>query len=108
MLTKIWGKNLCSEYNQKLLDHAKQSATDALKTASKSAFQKIAEIIGDFIGNKVTDKVTSLKNFTTEYFWDTRKWNRKYRISLRNIERKIHIYRKKSEYYWWSRINIIV
>ena len=28
-------KNLSSKYGQKLLDHAKQSATDALKTASK-------------------------------------------------------------------------
>ena len=27
-------KNLSSKYSQKLLDHAKQSATDALKTAS--------------------------------------------------------------------------
>ena len=28
-------KNLSSEYSQKLLDHAKQSATDALNTISK-------------------------------------------------------------------------
>ena len=28
-------KNLSSKYNQKILDHAKQSATDAIKTASK-------------------------------------------------------------------------
>ena len=32
-------KNLSSKYSQKLLDHAKQSATDALKTASKRAIQ---------------------------------------------------------------------
>ena len=30
-------KNLGSKYSQKLVDHAKQSATDALKTASKKA-----------------------------------------------------------------------
>ena len=30
-------KNLTSKYNQKLINHAKQSATDALKTASKRA-----------------------------------------------------------------------
>ena len=30
-------KNLVSKYSQKLLDHAKQSATDALKTASTRA-----------------------------------------------------------------------
>ena len=28
-------KNLSSKYSQKLFDHAKQTATDALKTASK-------------------------------------------------------------------------
>ena len=35
-------KNLCSKYSQKLLNHAKQSATDAFKTASKRAIQKTA------------------------------------------------------------------
>ena len=35
-IDKNISKNLNSKYNQKLLDHAKQSATDALKTASKS------------------------------------------------------------------------
>ena len=33
-------KNLSSNYSWKLLDHAKQSATDALKTSSKRAIQK--------------------------------------------------------------------
>ena len=35
ILSKNIGKNMSSKYSQKLLDHAKQSATDALKTASK-------------------------------------------------------------------------
>ena len=34
---KTVNKNLTSKYNQKLLDLAKQSATDALKTYSKKA-----------------------------------------------------------------------
>ena len=33
-------KSLGSEYSQKLLDHAKQSATDAYKIASKKQFRK--------------------------------------------------------------------
>ena len=37
------GKQLNSKYNQKLLDHPKQSVTDAIKTASKRAIQKTAE-----------------------------------------------------------------
>ena len=40
------GKNISeslnSKYCQKLLDHAKQSATDALKTSSKRVIQKTA------------------------------------------------------------------
>ena len=51
-------KNLNSKYSQKLLDHAKQSGTDALKTASKRAIQKKAEITCDLIGNKIADKIT--------------------------------------------------
>ena len=36
-------KNLSSKYGQKLLDHAKQSATDAIKTSSKRLNQKTSE-----------------------------------------------------------------
>ena len=36
-------KHLSSKYSQKLLDHAKESATDALKTSSKRVIQKRAE-----------------------------------------------------------------
>ena len=50
-------KNLSSKYNQKLLDHAKQFETDALKTASRTPIQKTAEATGDLIGNKITDKI---------------------------------------------------
>ena len=48
-----------SKYCQKFLDRIKQSATDALKTASKRAIQKTAEATGDLIGNKIADKITS-------------------------------------------------
>ena len=41
-----------SKYSQKLFDHTKQSATDALKTTSKWSIEKPAEATGDFIGNK--------------------------------------------------------
>ena len=43
--------------SQKLLDHAKQSATDVFKTASKRAIQKTAEATGDLIGNKIASKI---------------------------------------------------
>ena len=34
------GKNLSCKYSQKLLDHAKQSAADALRTSSKRVIKK--------------------------------------------------------------------
>ena len=37
---KNTGRNLSGKYSQKLFDHAKLAATDALKTASKKAIQK--------------------------------------------------------------------
>ena len=52
-------KNLSNKYSQKLIDTAKKSTTDALKTASKRAIQKTAEANGDLIGNKIADKITS-------------------------------------------------
>ena len=51
-------RNLISKYGQKLVDTAKKSATDALKTASKRAIQKTAEATGDLVGKKIADKIT--------------------------------------------------
>ena len=53
------GKSLSNKNGQKLLDSAKKSTTDAIKTASKRAIQKLAEATGDLIGNKIADKITS-------------------------------------------------
>ena len=57
---KIISKSLRGKYSpgmlvmcQKLLDHAKKSATDAFKTASERAIQKTTEATGDLIGNKI-------------------------------------------------------
>ena len=57
---KNMGKSLSNKYGQKLLDSAKKSTTDAIKTASKKVIQKTAEAIGDLIGNKIADKITSV------------------------------------------------
>ena len=45
---------------KKLIDAAKKSTTDALKTASKRAIQKTAKATGDLIRNKIADKITSI------------------------------------------------
>ena len=57
-----FAKNMCknssNEYGQKLLDSAKKSTADAIKTASKRAIQKTAEATGDLIRDKIADKIT--------------------------------------------------
>ena len=53
-------KSLSNKYGQKLLDSAKKSTTDVIKTASKRAIQKTAEATGYLIGNKITDNITSV------------------------------------------------
>ena len=49
-----------NKYSQKLLDSAKKSTTDAIKTASRRAIQKTAETTDDLIGNEIEDKITSI------------------------------------------------
>ena len=62
---KNMGKNLSNNYGQKLLDSAKKSTADAIKTASKRAIQKTAEANGDLIDNKIAEKITSVSNKKT-------------------------------------------
>ena len=57
---KNMGKSLSNKYGQKLLDSAKKSTADAIKTASKRAIQKTVEATGDLIGNKIANKKTSV------------------------------------------------
>ena len=52
-------KILSNKYGQKLLDSAKKSNTDAIKTASKRTIQETAEATGDLMDNKIADEVTS-------------------------------------------------
>ena len=61
LLLKIWvniSKNLSSKYSQKIIGHAKQSATIASKTASTRAIQKTTEATGGLIDNKIADRTT--------------------------------------------------
>ena len=57
---KNMGTQLSSKYGQKILDSAKKSTTDAIKTASKRTSQKTAEATSDLIGNKIAEKITSV------------------------------------------------
>ena len=53
-------KSLSNKFGQKLLDRAKKSAMDAIKTASKTAIQKTVEATCDLISNKIADKITTI------------------------------------------------
>ena len=55
LFPKNMGKNLSNKYCGKLLDSAKKSTTDAIKTASKRAIQKTIEAT-DLIGNKIPNR----------------------------------------------------
>ena len=50
-------KKLSDKYNQKLLDHAKQPATDALKTISKRLIKERSDATGELIGNRIADRI---------------------------------------------------
>ena len=52
------GKNLSNKYGQKLLDSAKKSTANAIKTAWKRVIQKPAEA-SELIDNKIADKITT-------------------------------------------------
>ena len=53
-------KYVSGKYSQKLLDHARKSAADALKNASNRVIQKAVEATGDLIGNKIADRITKV------------------------------------------------
>ena len=67
------GKHLSNKYGTKLLDSAKKSTADAIKTASKRAIQKTAEATGDLIGNKIADQITSKAKISNQQEVDTPK-----------------------------------
>ena len=65
---KNMGQSLSNKDGKKLIDSAKKSTADAIKTASKTAIQKTAEATCDLISNKIADKITSFskKKFARE------------------------------------------
>ena len=72
LLLKIWG-NISNKYGSKLLDNARKSAADAIKTALKRAIKKTSEATGDLIGNTIADKITSKAKKSNQQEIDTPK-----------------------------------
>ena len=61
-----FARSMSNKYGKKLVDTAKKSATDAIKTDSKRAIQKTTEATGDLVGNKIADKITSVSKKSTK------------------------------------------
>ena len=62
-----FAKSMSNTYGKKLVDTAKKSATDAIKTASKRAIQKTAEATAELVGNKIADEIMLLRNLLRNY-----------------------------------------
>ena len=58
-ISKKISKSLNDKYYQKLLDRARQSATDAYETSSKGVIQT-AKTTGGLIGNKTANRITKV------------------------------------------------
>ena len=69
----------------------KQSATDALKTVSKRAFQKTVEAAGYLISNKVANKITGVSKNSEAVESVQKKLIKKY------LKKDIYIFRRKTE-----------
>ena len=77
-------KNFGSTNSQKLIDHAKPSATDVLKTSSKRFIQKTAEATGDLTGNKIAGKITRVSKTSPQKNLKTDEEILRENISLQN------------------------
>ena len=93
-------KNLSSKRNQKYLDHAKQSRTDAIKIASKRIVEKITKATGDLIELEITNKITKVSGNSPQNKSGTVR-NETENIKLdREIPKERDISRTKTENYW--------
>ena len=71
ILVKNKNKNLSYKYSQKLLDHAKKSATDAARNMSKKVFRKTSKATGDLISNKFANNITKVSRSLPQYNSET-------------------------------------
>ena len=95
-------KNLSSKRNQKYLDHAKQSRTDAIKIAWKRTVEKITKATGDLIDLEITNKITKVSgNWPQNKSGTVRNETENIKLD-REIPKERDISRTKTENYWWS------
>ena len=89
-------KSLNTKYNQKLLDDAKQSATDTFKTSSRRVIQKTVEATSHLIENNIADKITIVSETSPQSNLETNeKTLREKYISPKRIQKIIDDVRLK-------------
>ena len=93
-------KNLSGKYSQKLLDHAKRSATDAFKTSFKSIIQKTTELVIWV----VIKSLTKLQKYPKIH---SKIIQRQLQMSMIKKYLKIYNSRRKTINYWWTEIKIV-
>ena len=84
-MLKIWAKTLV-KIRQNLLDHAKQSAKDALETATKRAIKKTDDLMINKVANDIPKKSPQNTSETVE-------------SETEMLKKKIHICRRKTANY---------
>ena len=57
---------MSNKYSQNILDSAKKSTIDAVKTCFKKSNSETAEAFGDLIDNTIADKITSISKCLNE------------------------------------------
>ena len=99
-MNKNIGKNTSKNLSSgKLLDKAKQSATDALKSASQGGIQKTAEATCDLIGNKIADKITKIQRTEAQHILE------KFSNETANIEHDKRISKERYIYISFYKTN---
>ena len=93
------GKNLSNKYSQKLINAAKKSAIDAIKTSSKKVIQKTAEATGDLVGDKIADKITSRASLQDVSVSKKSNTIPGEDVELTTYKKKIHISTRKTTNY---------
>ena len=92
-IAKTLIKNLSSNYSQTFLDHAKQSATDVLETATKRAVKKASETTDDFIFRNLLIKLQKPRKLCSRII------QKQLQMSMikRYLKKDIYISRRKTK-----------
>ena len=91
-----FARSMSNKYGKKLVDAAKKSAINAIKTDSERAIKKTAEAAGELIGNKIANKITSISKKKSN---NNNNDDDDDDVELSTHKKKTHITRRKTTNY---------